>query len=106
MTLERKGYLWKFHGYTKLHLWGCYLTGGFLAASGSALLVVAALMWSELPDRIFVRLLLLSISCFTASTAVAAGSVFTLVFFSGCDRRQSDTVSPSNEPSIRNDRNA
>ena len=103
---ERKGYLWNFYGYTKLHLWGCYLTGTIFSFFGAALLVVPAILWTELSDRIFLRLILLSIACFAAATAVAAGSVFTLIYFRGCDINPSDSVSPSTQPPIPNGRNA
>jgi hypothetical protein len=102
---ERKGYLWNFYGYTKLHLWGCHLTGGFLGFFGSMLLMFSVAAWGVLPDRIFVRLLLLSIACFTGATAVAAGSVFSLVFFRGCAQPQSSSESTSAATSTSSDLN-
>lgn len=78
---EYKGYLWRLYGYTKLHLWGCHLTCSVLSFFGTVPLASAILRWDSLPDPVFTRLLLLSIALFTTATAVAAGSVFTLVFF-------------------------
>jgi hypothetical protein len=80
---ERNGFLWNFHGFTKLHLWGCYTVGGIFGAAGTALLVFAALSWNHLSNGIFMRLVLLAIGCFTCATSIAAAGIFTLVYFWG-----------------------
>ncbi len=91
-TSEHKGYLWNFYGYTKLHLWGCHIVSGILAACGSGLLVGSAMLWIRLPDAVFHRLVMLSIACFAGATAVAAGSIFALVYFLGRDLLRKDTT--------------
>jgi hypothetical protein len=83
---EQKGYMWKFYGYTKLHLWGCHIVGGILASCGAALLTASVILWNEIGDSSFQRLLLISISCFAGATAVATGSIFSLIYFRGLNQ--------------------
>ena len=82
-SIGEKGYMWRFYGFTKLHLWGCHIVGGTLVAFGAGMLVVAALLSGELPDSTFQRLMLSSIACFVGAAAVACGSIFTLLYFAG-----------------------
>lgn len=80
---ERHGFLWNFHGFTKLHLWGCYITGGIFAMFGSGLLTASVILWNQVSNGIFMRLVLLAIGCFACATTVAAGGIFTMVYFWG-----------------------
>ena len=80
---ERRGYIWATGGFTKVHLWGAYITGSVLSAAGAGLLVWCVVQWETLSDGMFLRLALLSIACFAGATAVATGSIFTLTYFGG-----------------------
>ena len=82
---NRAGFLWKYYGFTKTHLWGAFITGSMLFAAGGGLLVWCVVDWNNLSDSMFLRLVLLSIACFAGATAIAAASIFTLTYFAGAD---------------------
>lgn len=85
--MKRKGYLWNYYGFTKLHLWGAHIVGGGLAGVGAGLLVFAGLdaMDHGMGPRV-AHLLAFSGIAFLGSIAVFLGSMLSLLFFLGADR--------------------
>jgi len=85
--IPRRGYMWQCYGFTRTHIWGVHLVGGwFLAGFGMALLVFAGLGFSILPDSHFWKLIAISGCLFLASIATLMGSLLSLVFYSGASR--------------------
>ena len=97
---EFKGYMWKCYGFTKLHLWGCHIVASVFGVCGAGLLVTTALLWPELSDSSFQRLILLSIACLVGSGSIAVCSVFTLIYFGGLKLFQHMEVSQNTTPNI------
>lgn len=78
------GYLWKFYGFTRLHIWGLHIVVGYLlCGTGVGLLGFAAVASPFLSETIFWRLVGVSSALFLAAIATILGSIFTLLFYSG-----------------------
>jgi hypothetical protein len=85
--MKRKGYLWNYHGFTKLHLWGVLILGGGLAGVGAGLLTVASLDAIDhgMSSRV-AHLLAFAGIAFLGTITVYLASMLSLLFFLGADR--------------------
>jgi hypothetical protein len=91
--IKRRGYLWNYYGFTKLHFWGVHIVGGLFALVGSILLVEAAFQaFDGVSNRQVYLLLAFSGISFLTCIAITAASMFSLLFFYGANKLEANKL--------------
>lgn len=105
--IKRKGYLWNYYGFTKLHFWGVHIVGGLFALAGSILLVEAGFQaWEGVSNRQIYLMLAFSGISFLTCITIAVASMFSLLFFFGAHKLELlDTASCSKQNALTNKTN-
>ena len=82
--MKRKGYLWHYYGFTRLHLWGVHIVSGAFGAIGAGVLFFAlSRLMEDAPAAHVTLLLTISGIAFLGCIATVAASMLALLFFWG-----------------------
>jgi hypothetical protein len=84
--IPKRGFMWRTWGFTRLHIWGLNVVGGIIIGVGAGAATLATLGVLELPDNLFWRLAAIAACASLLCIAMALGSIFGLLFYSGSAR--------------------
>ena len=79
----KRGLMWHTWGFTRLHIWGLNIVGGIIIGVGAGAATLATLGVLELPDKLFWRFAAIAACASLICIAMALGSIFGLLFYSG-----------------------
>lgn len=82
-NIPRRGLLWRTWGFTRLHIWGLNVVGGIIIGVGTGAATFATLGVLELPETLFWRFVAIAACASLICIALALGSIFGLLFYSG-----------------------